>query len=129
MHRKQPIDLIIVDYLQLIDGGHGKSRNDEIGDITRKLKLLAVDLNIPVILLSQLNRDSTRQAKPSLISLRDSGNIEQDANIVLLIHYDEATFETEVIVAKNRAGEAHFSIPIQFIKPFMIFKELEQEVF
>lgn len=129
-NQTQKFNVVIIDYLQLIDGGVGKSRNDEIGDITRRLKLLAVDLNIPVILLSQLNRESTKQTKPSLISLRDSGNIEQDANVVFLIHYDEDSFQTNLIVAKNREGESHFTIPIAFNKSFMIFKEQQSsEVF
>lgn len=109
------LGLICVDYLQLMRGlrEHGDSREQEIGSISRGLKQLAKDLNVPVIALSQLNRESEKQGKdhrPKLSSLRESGNIEQDADSVWFVYrpdmYDtEATAgDAELIIAKQRNG-------------------------
>jgi replicative DNA helicase len=103
--------LAVIDYLQLIDGERTRyeTRNDEIGRITRQLKHLAVELNIPIIVLSQLNRDADER-EPKLADLRDSGGIEQDADVVLLLHKQEEP-DTErkddlltVNIAKQRNG-------------------------
>jgi replicative DNA helicase len=120
LNQQGKLQLAIVDYLQLLEvGGKATSRNDSIGDATRKLKLLALELNIPIILLSQLSRANEREGRePRLSDLRDSGNIEQDADRVLLLHrpqinpitnmpqdtHDESvdTFYTDIIQAKGR---------------------------
>lgn len=111
----QGIGLIIIDYLQLMQPHVKKSsREQEIAEISRGIKELAKELQCPIIALSQLNRSATSRTdrRPQLQDLRESGSIEQDADIVLLIHredyYDENTPEkgvAEIIVAKNRAGE------------------------
>lgn len=88
LHQQKKCKLAIIDYLQLLSiSGADKSRNDAIGDATRKFKLLALELNIPIIMLCQLNRANERENRePRLSDLRDSGNIEQDADRVLFIY-------------------------------------------
>jgi replicative DNA helicase len=114
LNAEHGIDLITIDYLQLmgVDGTH-QNRNQEIGSISRGLKRLAKDLRVPVLCLAQLNRNvGQRQDKRPLLSdLRDSGEIEQDADVVMMIYrdeyYDELTEtpnEVEVNVVKNRHG-------------------------
>ena len=115
--RKYGLDVILIDYLGLMDfKSNNKSalRAQEIGDVTKMIKALAKDLNICVILLHQLNRGNTERTdkRPSMSDLRDSGNIEQDADNVLLIHRDEyydkdnrnSEGHTEIIVDKYRSG-------------------------
>jgi len=108
------IGLVVVDYMQLMDSGLGReNRTQEIGAISRGLKLMARSLNIPVIALSQLSRgvESRQDRRPIMPDLRESGNIEQDADIIIFIYrdgyYTEETpkrEEAEIIVAKNRNG-------------------------
>ena len=109
------IGLVIIDYLQLMEGpGKGSaSRQQEISDISRSLKILAKELKIPVIALSQLSRanESREDKKPMLSDLRESGAIEQDADIVMFIHREEyykpdteKKNTAEIIIAKNRSG-------------------------
>lgn len=107
--------MIVIDYLQLMTPHIRKpSREQEIAEISRGIKELAKELGCPIIALSQLNRSATSRTdrRPQLQDLRESGSIEQDADVVMLIHredyYDENTPEkgiAEIIVAKNRAGE------------------------
>ena len=108
------LDVVIIDYLQLIQGLNKENRNQEISDISRKLKLMAKELNITVIALSQLSRDVERRPdkRPKLSDLRDSGSLEQDADAVLFLYRDEYyNVNTEdknileAIVAKQREGE------------------------
>jgi replicative DNA helicase len=106
---------VIIDYLQLMHSGrHIDNRVVELSEITRQLKLMAKELNVPIITLSQLNRgvESRTDKRPMLADLRESGSIEQDADIVMFIYrdgyYDKQAADlsaTEVIVAKNRHGE------------------------
>jgi len=100
------IKLLVIDYLQLIVSGKlTENRNNEISTITRALKQLAQKEKIPIILLSQLNRASNK-SKPQLSGLKDSGAIEQDANIVILLHanYEKQPNVLGAYVAKNRSG-------------------------
>lgn len=111
---KNQLDMVIIDYIQLIAGGkRNESRQQEITEISRNLKILAKDMNIPVIALSQLSRAPEQRSnhRPMLSDLRESGAIEQDADIVMFIYrddyYDKETDTpnvTELIVAKNRNG-------------------------
>ncbi|MFB9283138.1 replicative DNA helicase [Pseudoclavibacter helvolus] len=103
---------VVVDYLQLMtSGGQVESRQVEVAGFSRALKMLAQDLDAPIIALAQLNRGNqklgTKARKPQLSDLRESGAIEQDADVVLLLHRDErdAPHDLEVIVAKNRHGK------------------------
>ena len=115
IRRLRNIDLVVVDYLQLMQSmRRSESRVQEISDITRALKIMAKELDVPVIAISQLSRgpDTRIEHQPKLSDLRDSGSIEQDADIVLFL-YREAYYDkscenpnvAECIVAKNRHGE------------------------
>lgn len=101
------VDLILIDYLQLMGTtGRQDNRSLAIGEITGGLKTLAKELKIPVVLLSQLNREQEKRGtRPRLSDLRDSGSIEQDADIVMFLHRgDEDEAITELILAKHRNG-------------------------
>ncbi len=111
------LGLIVIDYLQLMSGSNSRSdsRQQEISEISRSLKIMARELNVPVIALSQLSRacEARSDKKPMLSDLRDSGAIEQDADIVMFLfrenyydpnHMQLETEEAEVIIAKNRQG-------------------------
>lgn len=104
--RRYGIRMIVFDYLQLAEChvAKGTNREQQISTISRRLKRLALDVQVPVIAGSQLNRDSLKRGKPTLADLRESGSIEQDSDIVLLLHPSEDGTETQLIVAKNRAG-------------------------
>lgn len=103
-HKKGKLTALFVDYIQIIKSDRKVSRNEDIGAISCELKALAKELNIPVIVASQLNRNSElrESKKPQLSDLKESGSLEQDADVVLLIHREG--FEAEVIVAKNKNG-------------------------
>jgi len=101
---------VVVDYLQLITGTNSRAeRRAQIDEASRQLKVLAKDLRVPVIVLSQLNRDSTKRAdpRPRLEELKESGSIEQDADVVILLHREKvmAGHKITLDVAKNRHGE------------------------
>ena len=116
LRRLHNLDLVVIDYLQLMSGSgarKGDSRQQEISDISRSLKALARELNVPVIALSQLSRacESRTDHRPMLSDLRESGAIEQDADIVMFLYRDEYYNKdspskgiTEVIIAKQRNG-------------------------
>ena len=115
LKRDKGLDLVIVDYLQLISvRGRFSNRNEEVTSVTRSLKALAKELKVPFLVLSQLTRAPEREdRRPQLADLRESGAIEQDADVVMFIHRpsafktDEAPEErakTELIIAKQRNG-------------------------
>lgn len=112
--REGDLGLILVDYLQLMGGsGNSENRQQEVSEISRSLKALARELNVPIIALSQLSRtvEQTKDKRPQLSHLRESGSLEQDADIVLFIHREEYYNEdtdrrgiADVIIAKHRNG-------------------------
>tara|TARA_Y100000004_G_scaffold165945_1_gene197238 strand:- start:8858 stop:10252 length:1395 start_codon:yes stop_codon:yes gene_type:complete len=109
LHRKEGLDCIVIDYLGLVKPDDPKiSREQQVADISRSAKQLAKELGIPVFLICQLNRASVqRGSEPQLHDLRESGQIEQDADVVILLHRDLLGRDKEdirVIVAKNRFG-------------------------
>ena len=128
--------LIIVDYLQLMSSGTaGETRSTAIGEITRGLKNMAMDLNVPVLALSQLNREvEHRDGKRAQLSdLRESGSIEQDADIVMFLDRSTTEFESErddrpdegdaiLTIAKHREGQTG-DIKLLFYPPLMKFYE------
>ena len=125
LKRQKGIGMVVVDYLQLLQGT-GRSGSDnrvqEISEISRGLKQLAKELDVPVIGLSQLSRavEQREDKRPQLSDLRESGSIEQDADIVLLVHRpemygdDERKGEADLIVAKNRSGPTDGGIAVGF---------------
>jgi len=127
------IQLIILDYLQLMRGtSRSDSRQQEISDISRSIKALARELEVPIIALSQLSRavESRQDHRPQLSDLRESGAIEQDADLVMLLMREEYYNPTEenrgvadLIVAKQRNGPVG-TIKLSFIKEYMRFENL-----
>jgi replicative DNA helicase len=109
------LSMVVIDYLQLMQGsGRNDSRQQEISEISRSLKVMAKELGVPVVALSQLSRavESRQDKRPMLADIRESGSIEQDADIVMFIYRDdyynpdsEDKNTAEVILAKHRAGE------------------------
>lgn len=101
------LDMIVIDYLQLMKTPNGSdNRVQEVSELTRSLKILARELNVPVVLLSQLSRKAAER-KPAMSDLRESGAIEQDADIIIMIYRDPSRTDdnsAEIIVAKNRNG-------------------------
>lgn len=121
--RRADLGAVFIDYLQLVDGDEsvrGANRNDVVSSITRGAKRLAVELGVPVIGLSQLNRAVTeRGGKPRLSDLRESGSLEQDANVVGFVIRDLESVNAdptraELLIAKQRSGPAGVSIPLTF---------------
>lgn len=106
--QKGALDLIVIDYAQLMQSGKAEeNRQNEVAEVTRKLKGLAKDLNCPVLALCQLNRDANKtKREPQLIDLRESGQIEQDADIVMFIYREDPSSPiVSLKVAKNRSGQ------------------------
>jgi replicative DNA helicase len=127
-HRNQ-LDLLIVDYLQLMKTGNEESRAVAIGNISRGLKILAKELHIPIIALAQLSRkvEEKGRDRPQLSDLRESGSIEQDADMVWFVerafvrtHKEEDKNSAELIVAKHRNGSVK-DIPLTFIPEYTTF--------
>jgi replicative DNA helicase len=136
MRRRPGLDLLIVDYLQLMQGTQGENRQQEISAISRQLKSLARELNVPVIAASQLNRalEAREDKRPRLGDLRESGAIEQDADVVLFIYrheyYHPEAQETkgiaEVNIAKHRQG-AVGRVDMTFLPEFTLFADMGRD--
>jgi len=131
---QQALDLIIVDYLQLMSGGKSDSRTQEVSAISRGLKGLAKELKVPVIAVSQLNRSPENRGgnhKPQLSDLRESGSIEQDADLVAFIYREEVykpdepdlQGRAEIIIAKQRNGPTG-SVNMAFLKNCTRFEDM-----
>ena len=129
------LGLVMIDYLQLIQGrGKGDNRQQEVSEISRTLKLIARELNVPVIALSQLSRsvESRQDKRPMMSDLRESGSIEQDADIVSFLYRDdyynpesEKKNIVEFIIAKQRSGPTG-TVELVFLKNFNKFVSLER---
>jgi replicative DNA helicase len=131
----RPLDLLIVDYLQLLlsDGKDAQNRNEDVSRISRSLKLLARELQCPILALSQLSREVEKRANkfPQLSDLRDSGSLEQDADIVLFIYREDAyalpgapkTNLAEIHIAKQRNGPVGM-VTTRFDAPTTRFQNL-----
>lgn len=130
------IELVIVDYLQLAKGtGKFGSRAEEVSSVSRGLKAMAMELGVPVIALSQFNRESSKDGKePELHDLKESSGIEQDSNMVLMLHFTRMydisagveTGDVKCIIRKNRSGPVGWT-PLQFHAPSGIFREIDDE--
>lgn len=147
MNRTYGVKCLIIDYLQLVETPYYSNRNREnaIAELSRKCKIMAKEMDIPVIILCQLNREVTRRKGkdryPQLSDLRESGSIEQDADIVMFLHRDwmsgfeinddgtTTEFEADLVVRKWRNGNANFTIKLDFEPKKMKFTERKGEIF
>ena len=119
--KTQGVKMVMIDYLQLIKGADPRmSMNDQVGELTSALKQTAKQCNIPIIVLSQLSRESVRENRsPQLYDLRDSGSIEQDADIVVMLERSKDDMgaiidnKIDMWIRKNRAGKCNFDNPIR----------------
>jgi len=136
MNVERSVDVILIDYLQIMRYDKGREIS-ELGNITRELKYLSKELQIPVILLSQLSRgvESRENKRPYMSDLRSSGEIEQDADIVMFVYRDEYYHQdtpdrglAELIVAKNRMGQIGF-VKCEFHGDYSKFKDVEIDIY
>lgn len=129
--KEKALDFVVVDYLGLMSGYSNKSLYEKTTILSRSIKLLATEFNIPILCLVQLNRDLKNRPdkRPCLFDIRESGAIEQDADIVLLLHregiYNEEIPKNklEVIIAKNRHGESNRLVELDFDLRTQLIKE------
>ena len=124
------LDLVAIDYLQLMkSGGKAENRTQEIGLISRALKALAKELDLPVLVAAQLNRDLEKRGdkRPQLSDLRESGDLEQDADVVIFLYQPdpEKSSRTDLIVAKQRNGPVG-TVSTNFIKSITRFKSMRK---
>jgi replicative DNA helicase len=137
LKRRPGLGLVIVDYLQLMQGSGGENRQQEIALISRSLKNLARELEVPIIAVSQLNRslEQREDKRPRLGDLRESGAIEQDSDVVMFIYRDEyyspdrieSKGLAEVVIAKHRQG-AVGKITMTFLPEFTLFADMGRDV-
>jgi replicative DNA helicase len=135
LKRVHGLDLVVVDYIQLMQGASKENRQQEIAEISRSLKNLARELEVPILAVSQLNRnlEQREDKRPRLGDLRESGSLEQDADIVIFIYRDEYYNEhtdkkgvAEVIVAKHRAGSTGV-VEMTFMPEYTKFSDLGRD--
>ena len=150
--RRQGVGLVIIDYLQLMAGNSRENRTQDVTQITSGLKAMAKEIGVPVLLLSQLNRaaEGRTNKRPQLADLRDSGSIEQDADVVMFVYREDyyiereapaiedpayqsfqdklaqATGKAEIIVAKNRHGSTGV-VPVSFNRELTKFSGLARD--
>jgi replicative DNA helicase len=136
LKRRKGLAMIVIDYLQLIEPeDKSVARVEQIGSISRRVKILAKDLQVPVMALSQLNRgvESREGHRPRMSDLRESGSLEQDADVVLLLHRDDAydpnerPNEADIIIAKQRNGPVG-EVKLTFRKEYTRFEDYHPEV-
>lgn len=136
LKQRHDLALVVVDYLQLMSSGKKvESRQQEVSEFSRALKLLAKELNVPVIAISQLNRGPEQRGdkRPMLSDMRESGSIEQDADLVILLHRDDAydrdvrPGEADFIIAKHRNGPTE-TIAVAFKKDYAHFADMAPDL-
>lgn len=135
LKQRHDLKLVIVDYMQLMSSGKRvESRQLEVSEFSRQMKLLAKELEVPVVALSQLNRgpEQRNDKKPMLSDLRESGSLEQDADVVVLLHRDdmynpasERSGEADLIVAKHRNGQTK-TVPVVFQGHYSRFVDMQR---
>lgn len=136
LRQQNKLGLMVIDYLQLMSSGKKvESRQQEVSEFSRSLKLLAKELEIPVIAVAQLNRGPEQRTgnKPQMSDLRESGSLEQDADIIMLLHRpeyysaDERPGEADIIVAKHRNGQTR-TIPVAFQGHLSRFANMARDI-
>ena len=137
LKREHGLSLIVVDYLQLMQvAGRGENRATEISEISRSLKALAKELNVPVVVLSQLNRSLEQRPdkRPVMSDLRESGAIEQDADVIVFIYRDEVynpesndKGTAEILIRKQRNGPIG-TVKLTFLGQYTKFENFMPEV-
>lgn len=133
LRRRPGLDLVVIDYIQLMNGSGQENRQQEIAMISRSLKDLARELHVPIIAISQLNRavESREDKRPRLGDLRESGAVEQDADVVMFIYRDEYYYPekveskgvAEVVIAKHRQGSVG-KVDMAFLPEFTLFADM-----
>ena len=129
MKARNNVRIIFIDYLTLVTSEHlDLPRHEQIAEISRSLKALARELNIPVVALSQVRRE-TEGRRPVLADLRESGSIEQDADVVIFLHRERESeggrIETDLMVAKQRNGPTD-DVKIAFVPQFVRFESFQR---
>jgi len=136
LKQREDLGLVVVDYLQLMSSGRKvESRQQEVSEFSRALKLLAKEIGVPVIAISQLNRGPEQRGdkRPMLSDMRESGSIEQDADIVILMHREDAydrdarPGEADFIIAKHRSGPTD-TIAVAFKKDYAHFADMAPDL-
>jgi len=143
LKKERGIGMIIVDYLQLMHGSNtrqnSENRVQEVSEISRSMKSLAKELNIPVVAVSQLSRgvESRNDKRPQMADLRESGAIEQDSDLILFVYREEmyskektpqeAKGVAEIIIGKNRSGPMR-DVKLAFLSQFTRFEDLAQDL-
>jgi replicative DNA helicase len=135
LKQRHDLKLVVVDYLQLLSSGKRvESRQLEVSEFSRQMKLLAKELEVPIVAIAQLNRGAEQRTdkRPMLSDLRESGSLEQDADVVILLHRDDAydressrPGEADLIVAKHRAGPTD-TVVVAFQGHYSRFVDMQQ---
>jgi replicative DNA helicase len=148
MQLRHGLDFIVLDYIGMVDDDYGKNQYERIGYISRKLKQIAMTLNVPILAAHQLNRalEIRNDKRPELFDLRDSGRLEEDADVVLFLYREDYYFTAEewaieypggnniystypqgiveVIVAKQRQGQSNMAIKVLYDKNHQVYQNL-----
>jgi len=125
MSQHKNVEFVVIDYLQLVQVTSNNQRYVQVGEISRKLKLLSIELDIPIMALAQINR-AAEERLPKLSDLRESGDIEQDADVVLFIHKKTEGENVDILFAKNRSGKADSTAEMIFKKQFTRFFDVDK---
>jgi len=134
MQLRHGLDLIVVDYLGLLDDDYGNNQYERIAYVSRKLKQIAMKLNVPVLVAHQLNRalEAREDKRPHLSDLRDSGRIEEDADLVLFLYRDSYYANNvpdvaEILIAKQRQGDSHKTVRVFYDRQRQLYRNLTRE--
>tara|TARA_E500000178_G_scaffold350100_1_gene408362 strand:+ start:1199 stop:2506 length:1308 start_codon:yes stop_codon:yes gene_type:complete len=114
LHRKKKIDLLIIDYLQLVPWNQKLSKNDGIAEVSHSIKQLAIEIDIPVVLLAQINREGAKSGSPDIHSLKDSGDVENDADVIVMMYPQNNDMESCKML--DSSGNPFISLNYKILK-------------